>query len=205
MRSRQSCRTMLASRSTPMTISYSRFNNHNFSIYSFNVVNHRRCIMLNLNKTITVGWPWWWDRQSQPIQQVKRFPKTQASKMITQECSFCSGLVWRFLLLPPPCTGMWIAKQTWGALCLSNWSWRKNYHFFKYSGRQSTCLHTAPMPTVWALLYLATGGENNNDNDDDSSPLQPKAPLTFEFILTPNVQQTKCENSSILLVIYSWL
>ena len=60
------------------------------------------------------------------------------------------------------------------------------------------CLHTAPMPTVWALLYLATGGENNNDNDDDSSPLQPKAPLTFEFILTPNVQQTKCENSSIL-------
>ena len=84
--------------------------------------------------------------------------------------------------------------------------------FLKYSGRQSTCLHTAPMPTVWALLYLATGGEYNNDNDDDSSPLQPKAPLTFEFILTPNVQQTKCENSSILPetehiihVIHSWL
>ena len=131
MRSRQSCRTMLAFPSTPMTILSSRFNNHNFSIYSFNVVNHRRCIMLNLNKTITVGWPWWWDRQSRPIQQVKSFPKTQASKMITQECSFCSGLVWKFLLLPPPCTGMWIAKQTWGALCLSNWSWRKNYLFFK--------------------------------------------------------------------------
>ena len=76
MRSRQSCRTMLASPSTPMTISSSRFNNHNFSIYCFNVVNHRRCIMLNLNKTITVGWPWWWDRQSRPIQQVRRFPKT---------------------------------------------------------------------------------------------------------------------------------